>query len=271
MDRKNQETAINKILNSRKYRHLNLPRELIMDLFHKTTSKDYENKETVKTVKTKLHNIIAPYLDTLDYDQAKDELIAAVDNDDKESMHRCYRRFLRAHDSTCERLRYFEEFFDYIFSKTGSDCCFLDLACGLNPFFLPIVTLPKNTNFIVYDIHEPRVELLDILFEKTGFPGQAVKQDILVQPPVLEVRAAFLFKEAHRIEKRESGASRKLIKALRTELVFLSLPTHSLRGNFDLTARMDRLVNLIIDGIATLEETRAFESEMIYTIKKLHG
>ena len=65
-------------------------------------------------------------------------------------------------------------------------------------------------------------------------PALAEVRDILVRPPQVEADAAFLFKEAHRLEKRRKGCNRALWSALKVKYLFVSLPRRSLDGKRDL-------------------------------------
>ena len=267
MDKQAHAAAIDKILRGKKYRGLDIPRGTIRDLLDQELAKKQKENQAVKAVKAKLHNIIAPYLDTLDYPA----FLEKINKADAETTRDLCRQILSAHDSTRERLAYYPEFFDYLFSGLKANGTVLDLACGLNPAYLPLVDLPKGLTYRAYDIHGPRIALLNALFTKTGINAHSIKQDILVAIPLEEVSSAFLFKEAHRIEKREKGGSRRLIAGLRATEIFISLPTHSLNGRFDLRERMGRLVDSAIAGIADLLETQEFPSEMVYRIRKHDG
>ena len=110
--------------------------------------------------------------------------------------------------------------------------------------------------------------MINQLFSGMGIKGQAIKQDIIVNPPEEKATAAFLFKEAHRIEKRESRASRKLVDAINAEHIFISLPTHNLNGKFDLRERMHRLIDEITQDMCILEDSATFASEIVFTIRK---
>lgn len=271
MDGKKRQSVIEKILRGKKYRELEIPQATVADLLEQELRKGQKKSETVKAVKAKLHNIIAPYLDTLDYAETSKAIDSINPHDGDAEWTDVCREILSAHDSTRERLLYHQEFFSYIFSGIGPHCRILDLACGLNPVFLPLIQLLEGVEYIAYDIHGPRINLLNQIFQKASLNARAVNQDILIKAPSEKACAAFLFKEAHRIEKRESGGSRRLIQSLQARTIFISLPTHNLHGRFNLQERMERLVDTAIDGIADLIETKEFASEMVFMVRKRDG
>ena len=271
MDAQKINAAIDAILNGRKYRDLDIPWETAQDLLEKESMQGTRLPEAIKGVKAKLHNIIAPYLDTLDYDAAGERMRRCFESGGKEEIHTLCMDILRAHDSTRERLETYQAFFAYLFSHCGRECTILDLACGLNPFFLPLIPFPVQMRYQAYDIHSPRITLLNELFDAAKLPAKAIREDILIHPPQDAADAVFLFKEAHRIEKRENGATRRLIQSLNTHTIFLSLPTRSLNGRYPIQERMQHLVEGILPKEAWIEETVAFGAETVYRIRKNDG
>ena len=271
MDIREMHPIIDQVLSSKKYRSMGIPPETVADLLEKELPRHKKPKDAIRAVKAKLHNIAAPYLDTLDYDHA----LALVDDVFSDHATRTIKEacveFLHVHQSTRERMPYLKDFYSAIFDAIGSYCSVLDLACGMNPFSLPLVDLPEGMSYHAYDIHAPRVQLIRKMLSGAGIVGSAEIRDILVHPPDEQATAAFLFKEAHRMEKRRSGATRDLIRSLNVDNLFISLPTHSLNGKFNLHERMSRLVDEATQGLGTIVNTIEFPSEMIIQIAMTNG
>ena len=260
-----------RIATSKKYRPMQIPQETILDLLQIELAKHSKEAEAIKTVKAKLHNIIAPYLDELDYAKAAQELEQFFSNRNGKSIENVCIRFLQAHHSTDERIPYMKEFYGYISNKIGASCSILDLACGLNPFVIPLVGFPSSISYFAYDIHTPRIELINNFFSGLGIHGIAETRDILVRPPLQKATVAFLFKEAHRMEKRRKGASRDLLRSLNVNHLFISLPNHSLNGKYDLRDRMRRLTKNSIQGLGSILEIEEFPSETLFYIGLNNG
>jgi 16S rRNA (guanine(1405)-N(7))-methyltransferase len=260
------DQIVHRIANSKKYRTMKIPRETILDLLQIELAKHPKKEEAIKIVKAKLHNITAPYLDELDYTEAAQELEQVFSNRDGESIEDICIQFLQAHHSTDERIPYMKEFYAYISNKIGASCTILDLACGLNPFVIPLVEFPSSISYFAYDIHTPRIELINRFFSGLGIHGIAETRDILVQPPLQKATAAFLFKEAHRMEKRRKGAIRDLLKSLNVDHLFISLPNRSMNGKYDLRDRMRRLTKNSIQGLGSILEIEDFPSETLFYI-----
>ena len=250
---------------------MEIPRETITDLLQKELEKHPKKTEAIKTVKAKLHNIAAPYLDRLDYQKASQDLERAFSTGDRKSVDETCIQFLQAHQSTKERIPYMHDFYTYITNKIGDACSIIDLACGLNPFVIPLVGFPPSLTYFAYDIHSPRIRLITQLFSGLGIHAAAEIRDILLQPPQQKASAAFLFKEAHRMEKRRKGATRDLIAALTVNTLFISLPNHSLNGKYNLRSRMRKLTDASIQGLGSILEVEEFPSETLFTIGLKHG
>ncbi len=259
------------ILQSRKYRQLGIPEQTVRDLLERALVVHSSPKEALKETRQKLHNIMAPYLEELDYAQAQVALDEAFDGGDPQAVKTACERLLAAHASTRERLPRLEEFYARIFAVTGVPGAILDLACGLNPLAFPWMGLPLTTRYQAYDIHRPRVELIQYYFQRQGLEPLAQLQDILVDPPPQEAEVAFFFKEAHRFEQRQRGANRPFWQALRVRYLVVSLPASSLTGRHSLAEGQRRLVYGALQGLPWKVTEWLIGNELVFCIDKSHG
>ena len=257
-----------KIQASKKYQDLNIPQETLLNLIQQEMVRYKKSSDVMKSVRAKLHNIMAPYLGDLDYELAEQTLQMAFTNSDPAVMQETCANFLRQHDSTRERLAYIEDFYQSIFSICGQPQRVMDLACGLNPFALPWMDLPTSTQFYAYDIHPARIQLINHFLQLSGREPLAEVRDVLVRPPQIEADAAFLFKEAHRMEKRQRGCNRGLWDALKVKYLFVSLPNRSLDGRRDLRERMRHLVESSMQGQDWELGELDFPGETVYWMRK---
>jgi len=262
------EKEIRSILASRKYAGLMLPEETLRDLLLQELPKYNSREDALKSARQKLHNIVAPYLDHTDYDVCRKELKALKDNNDPAEMEAFCIRMLRQHDSTRERLPYMHDFYCCLQDLAENPAIVLDLACGLNPFALPWMSFDPACEYHAYDIHTPRVALENEFLQISGRQRLAEVRDILVQPPEIEADAAWLFKEAHRLEKRRRGCSRDLFAALNVKKILVTLPTRSLRGERDLQTRMRHLIESATSGRPWKTEEIHFPGETLFCITK---
>ncbi len=261
------EEFINEILTSSKYKAVHLPAETLRDLINQELPRHKQIKDVIKSIKKKLHNIVAPYLGDPDYHQALVDLETAFLQGQTEVKETCL-SLLSSHASTKERIPIMGSFYQELFSFTGTPDTILDLACGLHPFSLPWMNLARSTQYYAFDLHQPRIELINSYFKLDNRPQLAVYRDILVQPPDLTADVAFFFKEAHRFEQRQHGCNRQFWEAIKAKYLLVSLPTSSLTGKHDKIDQHKRLVYETIEGLNWPVTELLFETELVFCIQK---
>lgn len=258
------------ILTNRKYANSGLLAATVEDVLRQEFSRHTSQAAALSSAKRKLHNICASYLGDPDYVQALVEIDAAFAGGEDSYLEFC-RSMLASHDSTRERLPIMVELYQKIFTITGQPQSLADLACGLNPFALPWMGLTSLKTYLAFDIIQPRIDLINRFFAKNGLPPSAYCRDILLNTPGEHTDVAFLFKEAHRIEQRSHNANRALWQAIDTDWLVISLPPSSLSRQHDLADGMRRLVARTMEGLDWRVMELAFDSELVFLVKKSHG
>lgn len=260
------ETLSQKLLQTRKYRALHLPPETIRDLIEQESRRYSDPRAIEASVRKKLHQLTALYLGDPDYEAALQEVRQLTTRNELEAFAR---RMLTCHTSTRERLPNLANFYTKLFAIAGTPQRILDLACGLNPFALPMLDLPPDIDYQAYDIHLPRVNLLNAFFKQCGFSAaHAEQRDILVDPPTQSAEVAFFFKEAHRMEQRQKGSNRRLWEALHVEYLLVSLPGSDIGKTHDMHERMRHLVDQTVQGYAWQIEEVECGDELVFCIHK---
>ena len=262
------QTLLATLLSSRKYRNLNLPHETILDLIQRAYEQTDDPRELDHIVREKLHHLVAPYLGDPDYLLCQNLLDAAYQSQDPEEIKNTCRKILSFHASTRERLAVLPQFYPRLFAHTGQPHIILDLACGLNPFTLPWMGLTPGTLYYAYDLHQPRLDAINHLFELNNLPALAIHQDVLVNPPAIAADVAFFFKEAHRFEQRRHGSNREFWQQINARHLLVSLPTQNLTGSHPKTDQHRRLVMETIAGLPWQVDEIEFENEIVFCIKK---
>jgi len=262
------QRMIESILDSRKYRRLGVNPATIQDLILQEIQNHKPSKHLLKTVRRKLHNIVAPYLGELDYPFLSKQLLDIQNPSpfSPEILTFC-RKVLAGHASTAERLPHLREFYTRLFSITGQPNSILDLACGLHPLSFPWMGLSQEINYHAYDIIQPRVDFLNLFFETLALKPLAKNIDILVHPPQIHADLGIFFKEAHRFEKRQPGCNLKFWENLRVNILAVSLPTQDLSGTHSLLDQHRFLVQKNLPNHARVREL-LFENEIVFLIEK---
>jgi 16S rRNA (guanine(1405)-N(7))-methyltransferase len=268
LENKRLNQQVESILQNRKYRALDIPKETVMDLIQREVDPGLDEKTMIKNVRKKMHNIIAPYLGDPNYTEAISWLKKAYLSNNAELIKQTCTQILNQHASTRERVPYLKDFYHQIFNKIGKPDSLLDLACGLNPISIPWMGLPLQTEYHAYDIHTPRVKFINQFLVLEGRQPLAEVRDILIDPPLVRADVALFFKEAHRLEQRRKGANRDLWQSLKVDTLLVSLPISSLSGQHDLSGQMRRLVeNSIRDFSWTFQDIK-IGNELVFFIKK---
>jgi 16S rRNA (guanine(1405)-N(7))-methyltransferase len=256
------------ILNSRQYRGLGIPVETVNDLINQSQSRETDERTIIKNVKQKMHNLVASYLGDPDYSAASKTLMMIDGKNSQLEINTWCLEILIKHASTRERIPVLEHFYKTLFDHTGIPKSVLDLACALNPFSIPWMGLDDKTEYFAYDLHTPRVDLINLFFRKTNIKGKAVTQDILVNPPNQRADVAFFFKEAHRFEQRQKGCNKDFWKAIDATHMLVSLPTTNLTGTHDKMGQQRRLVDETVKGTSWNVTEIIFENEIVFCIEK---
>jgi 16S rRNA (guanine(1405)-N(7))-methyltransferase len=259
---------VKSILQSKKYKNLNIPLETIQGLLAQPEAQRLGSRELQKWLKRKLHNIVADYLGDPDYNSKTSEMDQVFSSEEENLKKEFCRKILQSHASTRERLEHIPEFYDGIFRVTGKAHSILDLACGLNPFAFPWMGLDTSTQYHAYDIHQPRIDFINHYFGKLHLALLAEHRDILVTPPTKRADIAFLFKEAHRLDQRQKGCNRILWQAIQVNWLLVSLPANSLSGKHDLVAKHRKLVKDSIGDSPWKVTELQFGNEMVFCIDK---
>lgn len=267
IDKDELNRFITEIRDSRKYHALNLPDSTLCNLIEQELPRYKTRTLALQAVRKKLHNLVAPYLGDPDYDEVNMSLEQAFTQGDHDKVKVICNELLQTHASTLERLPILTEFYSRLFSITGKPEVILDLACGLNPFAIPWMGLEKTVQYHAYDIHLPRVQLINQFMQGWGMAPLAEQKDILVEPPEIKADVAFFFKEAHRFEQRQHGCNRAFWQQLQVRWLLVSLPSENLTGQHSLVDRQRRLVANTLQGLDWKVEEVTFPTEIVFCIQ----
>jgi 16S rRNA (guanine(1405)-N(7))-methyltransferase len=262
------EVVVHAIKESKKYRDTS--EDTIRQLAVEAIATHKKAKPAEKAVRRRLHSIMAPYLGDPDYGIARELLTDAFVGGDMEAIKTTCRNLMYTHLSTRERLPVLDRFYSDIFAVTGRPSRILDLACGLNPLAFLWMDLPVlDTDFVAYDIHEPRINFLNHYFILQGLPPLAFVHDISLEPPQERGDVALFLKEMPRFERNYAGGGRALLEALDVRWLVVSFPTISTHGGRNLTNRYRAFFNELTDGTGWPVTELLFETELVFCAEKM--
>ena len=136
---------------------------------------------------------------------------------------------LKLHYSTNERLPFYSDFYDFIFSHTGAVNKVLDLGCGYNPFSLPFFP-QKPIEYHAIDIDLHTKDLLNLFFELMDMPKNAACEDLETITPQVKTDLTLMLKLFPVLEANNPGRAYSLANDLNTTWLVVTFPTKSLGG-----------------------------------------
>ena len=266
-DQQAVEAVVTAIKQSKKYRDTS--EATIRQLAVEAVATHKKARPAEKAVRRRLHSIMAPYLGDPDYAAAAELLNQTFVSGDEAAIRALCRDLMYSHLSTRERLPILDAFYRDIFAVTGPPARLLDIACGLNPLAFLWMELPRQgTDFVAYDIHEPRIDFLNHYFILQGLPPLAFVRDVALQAPAESGDVALFLKEMPRFERNYPGRGRALLDALDVRWLVVSFPTISTHGGRNLTNRYRAFFHQLIEGTGWPVTELLFDTELVFCADK---
>lgn len=243
---------------------------LVRALAEAELAKGRREKEAVKAVRNKLHQIGSAYQETpIDYTQLKIELDCLPRDLSSPELHAFCLKTMSLHTSTRERLGFLESFYREALAGLGPIHSLLDLACGLNPLTLPWLPLAEDARIEVCDIYADMAEYLGAFFSHTGLNGRAFTCDLIHQLPDRPAQLALLLKTIPCLEQVDKTIGRRLLTGIQAEHMLVSFPVHSLGGRGKgMRQNYDRHFNELVAGLPWKVVQFDFPGELVYRLSR---
>ncbi len=174
---------------------------------------------------------------------------------------------LSTHSSTMERLPFYEQVYEKIFSITGKPKVVLDIGCGLNPISYP----DTDAKIIGVDIDRNLCSAVSQYFNIVGIEGECRIVDVkgleqIKRLPNADI--AFVFKLLEIIEKGEGHKlSENLLKALPARWLVVSFPTMT-SSEKPMRQPKRAWMELMLKRLGWKHETFTIPNEIFYVIRK---
>lgn len=253
--------------------------ELIIDFFDKypkleeklkghpkpLKSKDF--KFLLKEVRKKLHGIYGVFILNKKDLKHLEEHLKTVKKLDEDALQ-LHIKLLSAHKSSAERLDFYSEIYENIFSYTGKPKSILDLACGLNPLSFPWMSL-KKVKYFASELTEYDSKFIQEYFDimkPFGLDGKAFAMDLIKLKQLPKTDICFLFKVLDSLEELEQNYSKELLKKIPSDYIVVSFPTMSIGGKNPIRQR--GWFFRVMRELGLSAESFEIENEVFYIIKK---
>jgi 16S rRNA (guanine(1405)-N(7))-methyltransferase len=220
---------VDAVLQSPKYRRVSV--DLIRGIGARELAKRRPLKETIKATKNMLHQVGAAYQGSrIDYEAGLAALREAARSGDEGEWRAACARVMRQHASTRERLAILDRFHATVLADVAPIRSVLDIACGLHPLSIAWMPLTPDAEYRAYDIYGDMVDFLNEFLALHRRPGRATAVDVTQLRSTPKVDVAFVLKSLPCLEQIESGATLRLLEAIRADHLLISFPVHSLGG-----------------------------------------
>jgi len=204
---------------------------LVLRLAERELAKGRSVRETVKAVRSKLHQVGGAYQEKgLDFPAWRRELADLPSESSNAAIRSFCERVLKSHASTRERLPILTEFYSQVFASLPPIHSVLDLACGLNPLAIPWMPLAEGASYQACDIYMELIDFLGEFISYLGLNGSASLCDLTENIPTQPVQLTLVLKTLPVLEQLEKDLPIRLLEELNTEHILVSYPGHSLGG-----------------------------------------
>lgn len=244
--------------------------ELVRQVAAQEMSKGRRFKETVKAVRSKLHQVSGAYqMEAMALERWRAGLDALPRDPQDPALRSLCRQVMAQHASTRERLPILDEFYSRLLGDLGPIHSLLDIACGLNPFALPWMPLAGDAPYYGCDVFGDLVELGDTFRAHLRRPGEVRLCNLAQEMPPQRVQVALALKTLPCLEQLDKTLSLRLLNGLQADYLLVSFPARSLGGRArgmpqNYAARFAELVA----GQPWQIERFDFASELVFLIKK---
>jgi len=266
IDKASLTEVVAKIKDTRRY--ANISEDTVWRTVQWAAERHKRPKEILKAAKRKLYQAHAAYLKESSVKKMADLVIALPAGPSFDVLCPTAERILELHASTSERVPILREAFTGIFAITGRPRSILDIACGLNPFAIPLIEIQRDTAYYAFDIDKRIVNIINSFFDKIGRPKTAVCRDVLSSPPDSRVHVALLLKTLPCLEQQEKGSSFRLLERLNADYAVVSFPTKSLGGKQKgMIQNYSNFMTDVLESLDASSETMCFSTELFFVIR----
>jgi 16S rRNA (guanine(1405)-N(7))-methyltransferase len=220
---------VKRVKQGEKYSHIST--ELVREIGRMEYIKGRNLKETVKTVRNKLHQVGSAFQEKpIPYADWTKALHTLPEDLHAPACQDFIQRNLSAHASTHERLPILDRFFQETLASIGPVESILDLACGLTPLTLPWMPLTPKVKYRALDIYEDMTTFINQFFAHFKIDGSSGLCDLSHEIPSEPAQVAFLLKTIPCLEQLDKQVGKRLLTGLKTENILVSFPSRSLGG-----------------------------------------
>jgi len=179
---------------------------------------------------------------------------------------------LLAHQSTQERLPFYDRIYKELANRIPSPKTVADLGCGMNPLsYAYMVKHGWKPELIASDLSRNDMLLLAKFFHRFSISGRTIAIDLTKDFDILDdihADVIFLWKVLDSIEETNRHISYKLFEHLHAKWVVVSFPTMSLGGQKRISTRGRSWFERLLHRGNLAFETFSVENELFYVVRR---
>lgn len=262
------EKIVKQVQEGSKYRFIHP--DLIENIAENELKKGRSGRDTVKSIRTKLHQVGAAYQPQgIDYDQLYSEMISLPQDIHQIEVKRFLIQAMGKHASTRERLQILEQFYQESLSSLSPIESILDVACGLNPLALAWMPVSDTIKLTVCDIYTDQIDFLNAFFKYYNIKGTAFCCDLTQQIPQEQAQIGFVLKTIPCLEQIDKNIGTRLLQELPCQNLLVSFPAQSLSGkNKGMRQFYSEHFQTLLSHTSWDVTTFSYSNEQAFLIKK---
>jgi 16S rRNA (guanine(1405)-N(7))-methyltransferase len=259
---------LGKVLEKPKYRHVHP--ELITSLIREEIAKGRSEKEILKAVTGRLHQVGAAYFQRKPEYEIWSQRLAELPHDIQSNEVKSFcLEMMRSHSSTSERLPIIEKFFKETLADIAPLKSILDLACGLNPLATVWMPLASDAQYFGCDIFSDMTGFLNGFFAHVNLDGRFTTCNLTEMRFPNKAQVAFLLKTLPCLEQIDKGIGAELLERIPADHLLISYPVRSLGGR---AKGMGKTYETQFNELAAVKgwkfERFEFSSELAFLVTK---
>jgi 16S rRNA (guanine(1405)-N(7))-methyltransferase len=253
-----------------KSKYKNIHPDLVVSLIEEEMVKRSSEKEIIKAVTGKLHQIGAAYFQQKPaYDDWSVRLASCPGNVHSDEVKTFCAEMMACHSSTNERLPILKTFFKETLQSIAPVESVIDLACGLNPLAIPWMPLTRNATYYGCDIFSDMTGFLNEFYDHMNLIGEFITCDLTEMQIPYKAKVAFLLKTLPCLEQIEKGISLDMLDRVPADHLLISYPVRSLGGH---AKGMGKTYETQFNEMATAKGWKfkrfEFETELAFLVSK---
>ncbi len=237
---------------------------------------DESRKETVKRVRSKLHQVANAYrAGSQNYRKLSSQIAGQRQEISLEPLKPLCLELMQSHASTKERIPILDIFYREIFDRLPEIRSVLDLACGLNPLAIPWMKLAPDFSYLAIDLYQDMADLLNSFFGMAAIDGSARVvsarvANLLTEFPVEKADLTLLLKTLPVLEQVEKGAGSRILSQIQSRWTVVSFPIFSLSGKQKgMKTNYENYFMGIIDPGQWRFERIEFSNELVFLLERI--